>query len=205
VVVRGLWLWLWGLAVLAIAGAGCSSLLAAEPTPVPGAAATLTRSIRTPIPTTVRTPAPSPGAGASPVRVAAAASPSAVAVASRGLSDVDIAQLEQRMERVVSRPDLPGVEALLLDRVAMSTSQGGQVLDNAQAAAWLREHAGSGIKVTRTERGTQTLVIQVLTEGWPNKDPIEQSRVSFSLRRYDASGRPDEDAGDWKVDVIEAE
>ena len=27
---------------------------------------------------------------------------------------------------------------------------------------------------------------------------------TFSLRRYDANGRPDEENGDWKVDVIEA-
>ncbi len=48
-------------------------------------------------------------------------------------------------------------------------------------------------------------MLQVLTTGWPKKDPIEQGQVNFSLRRYDASGRLDEDVGDWKIDVIEAE
>jgi hypothetical protein len=43
-----------------------------------------------------------------------------------------------------------------------------------------------------------------LADGWPNKDPIQQSQITFSLRRYDANGRPDEENGDWKVDVIEA-
>ena len=104
----------------------------------------------------------------------------------------------------MASPDLPGVEALLLDHVSFSTAQGGSVMDNSQAAIWLRDHAASGIKVTRLDRGTQTLMLQVLTDGWPNKDPIQQGQVTFSLRRYDANGRPDEDKGDWKVDVIEA-
>jgi len=108
------------------------------------------------------------------------------------------------MEQTVASPDLPGVEALLLDHVSFSMAQGGSVMDNSQAASWLRDHAASGIKVTRLERGTQTLMLQVLTDGWPNKDPIQQGQVTFSLRRYDANGRPDEEKGDWKVDVIEA-
>jgi hypothetical protein len=44
-----------------------------------------------------------------------------------------------------------------------------------------------------------------VTAGWTNKDPITQGQVSFSLRRYDNNGRPDEEKGDWKIDVIDAE
>ena len=172
---------------------------------MPGAAATLTRSSRTPIPTPVRTPAASPGASPSP-RVAVAASPSPSGAASnRVLNDADIAQLQRRIEQLIANPDLPGIEALLLDHVSLSTSAGGSVLDSAQAATWLRDHAGPDIKVSRLERGTQTVMLQVLTEGWPNKDPIQQGQVSFSLRPYDANGRPNEERGDWKIDVIEAE
>ena len=187
--------------------AGCSTLLGAEPTPVPGAAATLTRSIRTPIPTPVRTPAASPGAASPSPRVAVAASPSASAATSdQVVNATDVAQLQRRIEQVMDSPDLSGIEALLLDHVALSTSAGGSVLDNGQAATWLRDHAGPGIKLTRLERGTQTVMLQVLTEGWPNKDPIQQGQVSFSLRPYDANGRPNEEGGgDWKIDVIEAE
>lgn len=108
------------------------------------------------------------------------------------------------MEQTVASSDLPGVEGLLLDRVAFSTAEGGSVMDTGQAAAWLRDHAGAGIKVVRLDRGTQSLMLQVLTDGWPSKDPIQQGQVTFSLRRYDANGRPDEDQGDWKIDVIEA-
>jgi hypothetical protein len=201
-------------AVLAVAvavsvvAAGCSTLLGAEPTPVPGAAATLTRSIRTPIPTPVRTLAASPGAAASPSpRVAVAASPSASAATSgQAVSAPDISQLQRRIEQIMDSPDLSGIDALLLDHVALSTSAGGSVLDRGEAAQWLREHAGPGIKLTRLEQGTQTVMLQVLTEGWPIKDPIQQGQVSFSLRPYDPNGRPNEEGGgDWKIDVIEAE
>jgi len=180
--------------------AGCSSLLSADPTPVPGAAATLTRSVRTPIPTPERSAA-SPVASASPARVASAASPVA---SSQTVSEAEVSQLQQRMEQIVANPDLPGVESLLLDHVSFSTAQGGSIMDANQAASWLRDRAGNGIKVARLDRGTQSLVLQVLTDGWPNKDPIQQGQVTFSLRRYDANGRPDEENGDWKVDVIEA-
>jgi hypothetical protein len=109
------------------------------------------------------------------------------------------------MEQTVSSPGLPDVESFLLDHVSLSTSKGGSILDSAQAAAWLRDHAGPGLQVTRIGRGTQTVMLQVETNGWPMKDPIEHGRVNFSLRRYDANGRPDEDSGAWKVDVIDAE
>jgi hypothetical protein len=120
------------------------------------------------------------------------------------LSEAEIARLQQRIEQAVASPDLPGVEALLLDHVSFSTPQGGSVMDIGQAATWLRNHAGRGIKVTRLERGTQTLMLQVLTDGWPTRDPIQQGQLTFSLRRYDANGRPDEEQGGWKIDVIEA-
>jgi hypothetical protein len=188
----------------ATVAAGCSSLLTADPTPVPGAAATLTRSVRTPIPTPERSAA-SPVPSASPGRVASAASPGpATSSSNQTVSEAEVAQLQRRMEQTVASPDLPGVEGLLLDHVSFSTAQGGSVMDSGHAAAWLRDHAAGGIKVTRLDRGTQSLVLQVLTDGWPNKDPIQQGEVIFSLRRYDANGRPDEEKGDWKVDVIDA-
>jgi hypothetical protein len=124
---------------------------------------------------------------------------------SQAIRDEDIAQLQIRVEQAVASPALPDMESLLLDHVSLSTAQGGSVMDNAEAAAWLRDHAGPGLKVARFERDTQTLMLQVLTSGWPIKDPVQQGNMSFSLRRYDTSGRPDEEHGDWKIDVIEAE
>jgi hypothetical protein len=191
--------------VVGIASGGCSTLLGADATPVPGAAATLTRSINTPIPTPVRSPSalPSP----SPARAAVAASPGPQQ-APRGaaVSDSEIAAVQARIEQAVATPGLEGIESLLLDHVSLSTPEGGSVMDNTQAATWLRDHAGSGIRVTQLERGTQELMLQVQTEGWPARDPIQQGHVTFSLRRYDANGRQDDSGGgDWKIDVIDAE
>ena len=136
--------------------------------------------------------------------IAGSASP-VTAATSQAIKEEDVAQLQRRLEQTLASPDLPGVENVLLDHVSLSTAQGGSVMDNAEAAAWLRDHAGPGLKVARLERDTQTLMLQVLTDGWPIKDPVQQGHVSFSLRRYDANGRPDEEHGDWKIDVIEAE
>jgi hypothetical protein len=189
------------LFAVAIVASGCSTLLSPEPTPVPGAAATLTRSIRTPIPTPERSAPPSPAVSPAPAKPAA----SPGALAKPGTADANAAQLQRRFEVAVGDPRLEGVEDLLLDHVSLSTAQGGSVLDNAQAASWLRDRATTGIKVTRVESGTQSVMMQVVTEGWPNKDPIEQGRVTFTLRRYDRNGKPDEENGDWKIDVIQAE
>jgi hypothetical protein len=191
--------------VAAVATFGCSSLLTADPTPVPGAAATLTRSLRTPIPTTVQSPVPAAAVSPAPSRVATSASPGPSPAANQSIDEDDLAQLQRRMAQITSNSSLPGIEALLLDHVSLSTAQGGAVMDSVQAANWLRDRAGAGIKVNRLERGTQTLMVQVFTDGWPPQDPIQLGQVSFSLRKYDANGRPNDETGDWKIDVIDAE
>ena len=79
-------------------------------------------------------------------------------------------------------------------------------MDSAQATSWLRDHAGSGIKVTQFERSTQEVMLQVQTDGWPKNDPMDRGQVTFGLRRYDADGREDQSGGgEWKIDVIDAE
>jgi hypothetical protein len=188
----------------AVVAGGCSTLLTADPTPVPGAAATLTRSLRTPIPTTVQSPGP--GGSPSPARPGTSASPGPSPVAAAaGVDETEIAQLQQRLAQITSSPSLPNVEGLLLDHVSLSTPQGGSVLSSADTASWLRDHAGAGIKLNSVGRGTQSLMLQVSSDGWPVKDPIQQGMVTFSLRKYDSNGRPNDDAGDWKIDVIDAE
>jgi hypothetical protein len=184
---------------------GCQTLLGAEPTPVPGAAATLTRSSRTPIPTPTRDANPSPAVSPGPARSPAALASASPQASGRPVTQDEIAQIQREMERVVASSALADIEPLLLDRVSLSTPAGGQVLDRAAAADWLRQHASSGIKVTRVDPNTQTVLLEVQTEGWPARDPIEQGRVTFNLRRYAANGRTDEDNGDWKIDVIGAE
>jgi hypothetical protein len=190
--------------VAALLVTSCSTLLGPDATPVPGAAATLTRSINTPIPTPLRTPSVVAGASPSPRGAASAApgpSPSAEA-----LSDADVSAIQSRIEQAIGSPDMSGIEALLLDHVSLSTAQGGSVMDRAEAAAWLREHAAPGVTVLQVNRGTQDVMLQVMTDGWPQKDPIQDGQVTFSLRRYDSAGRQDQTGGgEWKIDVIEAQ
>jgi hypothetical protein len=196
------------VAILALGGTlGCSVLLAPDATPVPGAAATLTRSINTPIPTPVRTPSTQTAGSPSPSRVAVGGSPGPASTAgAQPLSDADVAAIQSRIEQSVNTPALPGIDGLLLDHVSLSTQQGGSVMDSSAAASWLRDRAGPGIKVSQVTRGTQDVMLQILTDGWPQKDPIQNGQVIFSLRRYDANGRQDESGGgEWKIDVIEAD
>lgn len=189
-------------AIVALVCTGCSTLLGAEPTPVPGAAATLTRSSRTPIPTPLPSPKPALGV-ASPSPARAVGSPSAVA-GGRPVSEEEINDLRQQMDRTLASPDLPGIESLLLDRVLLSSSEGGQEMDRGAAAGWLRDHAGPGVSVTRVDRSSLSVLLEVLTEGWPIRPPVADGTVTFNLHRYDASGKQDEDNGSWKIDVIGA-
>jgi hypothetical protein len=180
-------------------------LLGPDATPVPGAAATLTRSINTPIPTPIRTPSPAAGPSPSP-RLAVPASASPSPAADQAFSDADVTAIQSRVSQAVSSPDMNGIDSLLLDHISMSTAQGGSVMDSAEAAQWLRDHAGPGITVSEVDRSTQEVMLQIQTVGWPKNDPIQSGQVTFSLRRYDANGRQDESGGgEWKIDVIEAD
>jgi hypothetical protein len=113
--------------------------------------------------------------------------------------------VRNEIEQALASPDLPGIERLLLDRVSMSSAEGGEVLDRDAAARWLRERAGPGMRVTRIEPSALAVVLQVVSEGWPIQPPIANGRVTFNLHRYDASGRPDDERGEWKIDVVTAE
>jgi hypothetical protein len=177
-------------------------MLGAEATPVPGAAATLTRSSRTPIPTPVPSPRPAVSV-ASPSPARAVASPSALA-GGRPVSEDEINELRAEMDRALATPDLAGIESLLLDHVLLSSSEGGQELDRGGAADWLRDHAGPGVSVTRVDRSSLSVLLEVLTEGWPIRPPVTDGTVTFNLHRYDPSGKQDEDNGSWKIDVIGA-
>ena len=191
------------LAFVSAALASACGSLTADPTPVPGAAATLARSSRTPIPTPVRENSPAPPTVTALASPAPAASPSPV-VASGAATPEDIAGIRTAMQRTFASPDLPNIERWLLDRVSLSTPAGGQVLERAEAARWLRDHAGQGIDVTAVDESSQTLMLEVQTRGWPIEDPLEQGTVTLSLRRYGPGGQPD-DAGEWMIDVIGAE
>lgn len=192
------------LAIVACAGTiGCDAVSSLDATEVPGAAATAARSARTAIPTPVD--------AASPVSALASPSPPPLAVASPSTTlssaapDPNGTQTQAALQRALASPDLPGIENLLLNQVSLSTPDGGEVLDRPGAASWLRSHAGPGIQLTTFARSQQTVIIQAVTEGWPQQPPLTAGKVTMDFHRYDAEGHPDEESGNWMVDVIAAE
>jgi hypothetical protein len=159
----------------------------------------------TPIPTTARTSEPSPAAAvakSSDGTTQPAPSPRA---ANPRTSEQQVEQVRGELEQALASQDLPGIERLLLEKVLMSSAEGGEVLDRNAAAQWLRERAGPGMRVTRVEPSALAVVLQVVSEGWPIQPPIGSGRVTFNLHRYDASGRQDDENGEWKIDVVTAE
>jgi hypothetical protein len=137
--------------------------------------------------------------------VAVALSPGAVAAA-QAISESEVGAVQNRIRQAIASPDMSGMDTLLLDHVSLSTPQGGSVMDASEAANWLRDHSAPNLKVGQVSRGTQDVMLQVSTYGWPQKDPIQAGQVIFSLRRYDVNGRQDDSGGgEWKIDVIEAD
>ncbi len=172
---------------------------------MPGAAATLARAAATPIPTPVHTPGSSPGTGPSPSAASGVGSLVASPSATKSNAEEQFEIARQQLERALATPELPGIETLLLNRVAMSTNSGGEVLDRQAAAAWLRERAGPGIRIESVERNVLAVMMGVVTEGWPATPPLNAGGVRFNFHRYDASGNQDQERGDWLIDVITAE
>jgi hypothetical protein len=93
----------------------------------------------------------------------------------------------------------------LLDQVALASPAGGEVLERQAAARWLREHAGPGLRITEVLQHAHLSLLEIVTEGWPAREPISSGRVTFNLHLYGPSGRQDEAGGSWKIDVIAAE
>ena len=120
-------------------------------------------------------------------------------------SEQQVEQVRRELEATLTSQDLPGIERLLLEKVLMSSEAGGEVLDRDAAARWLRARAGPDIHVTRVERSALAVVLQVVSEGWPMQPPVAAGRVTFTLHRYDPSGKQDEERGEWKIDVVTAE
>lgn len=104
-----------------------------------------------------------------------------------------VAEARQALQRALGSPGLPGIEALLLERVAISAPSGGETVDRAAATRWLRERAGPGLHVGSVHRHHHLPMLVAQTAG---------GRVTFVLHRYDASGMQDDLRGDWKIDTI---
>jgi hypothetical protein len=180
-----------------------------SPSAVPGAAATAARAAATPIPTAAQSPTASPVA-ASPPRASPPAapspglSPSPNAVGQGAMSEQSIAETRRAVDQTLNSPELPGIEALLIGTVSLSSPAGGTVLEREAAARWLRERAGPNIRIAQVQPYPDLALLEIVTEGWQPSESIG-GRLVFRLHPYAESGRQDEERGRWKIDVIATE
>ena len=116
-----------------------------------------------------------------------------------------VAEAHASFERVFRDAALPGLESMLVETVALAAPTGGEQLERAAAAGWLRQRATGRIRVIDFQRHQHQALVIATTQGWAALPPLTGGGLGFTLRRYDASGAQDPDQGDWLVDVIEAE
>lgn len=94
---------------------------------------------------------------------------------------------------------------MLAERVALAAPTGGEQLERAAAARWLRQRATSRIRIIDFQRHQHQALIIASTQGWSAVPPLAGGQLGFTLRRYDARGAQDPEHGDWLIDAIEAE
>ena len=94
---------------------------------------------------------------------------------------------------------------MLVETVALAAPTGGEQLERAAAARWLRQRATGRIRIVDFQRHQHQALVIATTQGWAALAPLTGDRLGFTLRTYDASGAQDPDHGDWLIDVIEAE
>src|SRR5712691_4361056 len=58
-----------------------------------------------------------------------------------------MAEARAKLERVFRNAALPGIETMLVETVALAAPTGGEQLDRAAAARWLRQRATSRIRI----------------------------------------------------------
>lgn len=180
----------------------CTGLAGPQPTEVPGAAATAARAERTAIPTPQRPVTSAPAPAASP-SVSGTSLPAATArPAVSPVTDEQTREVRSRLEAALASPELPGIESLLFQNVSVASADGGLQLPAAEAAQWLRERAGPGLRVRSAERSVLAVALQVPTSGWPSSPSAPTGNVLFTFHRFNPQGQQDEERGEWKVDVV---
>ena len=168
----------------------------------PGAAATSARAAATPVPTrAISTPAPGRTATPTPVR---ARTPTPELPSETDIEQ-SVANARATFERVLGSAALPGLEAILLDTVALAAPSGGEQLSRAAAARWHVADQWRADGATDFERHQHQALIIAATQGWAPIAPLSTSELGFMLRRYDGTGAQDPDNGDWLIDTLEAE
>jgi hypothetical protein len=104
------------------------------------------------------------------------------------LSKRALAQIRGDLKRAISSPNLPGIEALLLYKVVLVGDDGAEHLQRGVAARWLRQRAGSSLRVTVFERHHHAALLVALVEGWSRVAPIRRGELGFNFHLYDADG-----------------
>jgi hypothetical protein len=120
------------------------------------------------------------------------------------MSEQSIAETRRAVDQTLNSPELPGIEALLIGTVSLSSPAGGTVLEREAAARLLRERAGPNIRIAQVQPYPDLALLEIVTEGWQPSESIG-GRLVFRLHPYDESGRQDEERGRWKIDVIATE
>jgi hypothetical protein len=109
------------------------------------------------------------------------------------------------LEQALSAPALPAMEDLLSGTIVITTYFTNETLDQGAAAEWLRQRAGPALHLKQLQRHHHVAVLAATTEGWAPPTLPGAGCLTFYFHRYAPAGEIDEDAGDWKIDVIAVE
>jgi hypothetical protein len=121
------------------------------------------------------------------------------------LSERALSGIRTKLEQAVASAKLSGIETLLLEEVALSSRTTNGHLGRDEAAEWLREHAGPGLRLSHFERHHHVALLVAVIEGWPSLPPLEGGRLGLNLRLYDPTGHQDDQRGSWMIDALIAE
>lgn len=187
------------LGSLGLVGCGAEELLL-DATPVPGAAATAARAaataIPTPLPIATRV-APPP----SPARLAAPSPVSSPVPPAQALAEVEA--VVARMERALQEDQLAELEPLMLEQVAIAVPQSvSQILPRQEVLSWLMERMDGEVRVASWREVEHYGLLEIVSEGWARRPPIQAGKVTFNLHRFDSQGRQDALRGTWRIDVL---
>ena len=147
---------------------------------------------------------PTPTIGRTPARAAPTRTPTPEPQDDTAIEQ-SVADARARFEQVFRSAALPGVESMLVETVVLAAPTGGEQLERAAAARWLRQRATGRIRITDFQRHQHQALVIATTQGWAAMVPLTGGQLGFTLRRYSTAGDQDPDHGDWLIDVIEAE
>ena len=112
---------------------------------------------------------------AAPTRISAPEPPDDAAI------EQSVAEGRANFERVFRNAALPGIENMLVETVALAAPTGGEQLDRAAAARWLRQRATSRIRIIDFQRHQHQALVIASTQGWAALAPLTGAGLGFTL------------------------